>query len=470
MGQQMIQELPKSGRVATGLERRISALAAALLALLALEGCGGGGGGSNPVADACSDGPRKAWLRSYMDDWYFWTALSPKPSPDGNSSLNAYFDALRYTGTDPNFPADRWSYRSDTDQFSRFFSAGETLGYGLMVAGVEVAGNASAPLYLRYVEPQSPAALAGLARGDRLINVNGNPVSTLIASNDFSPLSPGAAGDLLRLTVRRTGVADRDLSLTAAVYALTPVTGTRVVNSPAGRKLGYLMVKDMVTQAQSPYDLAMAQFSTAQVDDVVIDLRYNGGGLVSTAALLSSYVAASRTAGQLFTHLSFNSAHAAASNTNFGFSNPSSALRLPRAYVLTGPRTCSASELLVNGLRPFIEVVTIGATSCGKPVGFQSTADTCGSTWSVVNFESTNASGVGRYFDGLPATCKVTEDFSQTLGSRTEPLLAEAIKHADTGACSSLAAGSVTAQSVQRAPHLAVTDEPAGRGGMVLGR
>jgi hypothetical protein len=90
----------------------------------------------------------------------------------------------------------------------------------------------------------------------------------------------------------------------------------------------------------------------------------------------------------------------------------------------------------MNGLRGVdVEVVAIGETTCGKPVGFLPRNDECGTTYSVVNFESVNARNEGRYFDGFGATCEVAEDWSKPLGDLTEPLLAAAIQHVDTGAC-----------------------------------
>ncbi len=104
--------------------------------------------------------------------------------------------------------------------------------------------------------------------------------------------------------------------------------------------------------------------------------------------------------------------------------------------MLTGPRTCSASEQVVNGLHGIgVNVVAIGDTTCGKPVGFLPQDDSCGTTYSVVNFESVNELGQGRYFDGFAPTCMVTEDFGRATGSTSDPLLVAAGYHADNGMC-----------------------------------
>lgn len=443
---------------------RRTALVVALAAGL-LSACGGGGDVVTPPPLSCSVPDQQTWLRGYMNDWYFWYASHPDPSPAGYSTVDSYFKALIYTGSVAPFPADRWSYVSSTASFNRFYSDGQTLGYGAMVAGLEVVGHPELPLHIRYIEPGSPAAAAGLLRGDQILTINGATAASVITANDFGALSPTAEGQSLSLGVRNAA-GDSTVNLLSRIYALEPVTNAKVLTSAGGRKVGYLSVKDMVNQALTPVDNAFAQFKTAGVQDVVIDLRYNGGGLVSAAASIASYPN-SAAAGKTYASLLYND-RKAANNQTFRFNNYfNSALGLSRVYVLTGQRTCSASEQLINGLRPFVNVVTVGDTTCGKPVGFLPQDDGCGSTYSVVNFESVNANNEGRYFDGFNATCAVADDTSWPLGSTGEPLLATALSHADTGACpvlSSRAKPQAWRPAMQR-PRVV---EPGDRGGMVV--
>ena len=429
-----------------------------LCATWALAACGGGGDGDgreNPAAPAtdCSVAGQQAWLANYMDDWYFWYRVSPRPSAAGYSTVQAYFDALLYTGTSAGFPADRWSYSQSTESFNRFYGDGATLGYGVAVNGIEVDGVVGRPLYVRYVEPGSPALAAGVRRGDQIISLNGRSVDSIVAAEDYSALTPGQAGDTLRLVLRRSGV-DRSVTVTAAVFTLTPVQGPALRTSPGGRRLAYLQVKDMVSQALVPMDAAFAQFKAAGAQDLVLDLRYNGGGLVSTGGTLASYIAGSRASGLNYATLLYNDKRAAANNQNFAFSQPAAALGLPRVYVLSGPRTCSASEQVINGLRGAgIDVISIGNTTCGKPVGFLPSSS-CGRTYSAVNFESVNQRNEGRYFDGFEASCRVDEDFTVAQGAAADPLVAAAARLADGGLCAAThtPAG---AQTSERAAALA---------------
>lgn len=444
-----------------------STLATAACTLL-LAACGGGGGsGGNAIGPplpgvTCSTPDERVWLDDYFDRWYFWYALAPNPSPFTDRTLEAFFRASLYDGHDSRFPADRWSYMEPEADHDLFFEAGRTLGYGLFVAGLEVLGNPNQPLRVRYVEPLSNAALQGVQRGDQIISAGGRTAAQIISSDDFGVFTPTAAGQALVLVLRRGG-EERTVTLQASAYTLSPVTLARVVQTPGGRAMGYLHVKDMIDQAEAGINSAFAQFRSAGVQELVIDLRYNGGGYVALAGKLAAHVSANRTAGRTFTRLLFNDKRASAENSSLNFESPSSALALTRVYVLTGPRTCSASELVINGLRPFVDVVAVGDTTCGKPVGFVP-ATRCDTVFSIVNFESVNARNEGRYFDGIQPTCSVTEDMSQPLGSPDEPLLAAARRHADGGGCPAVAAGPA-AQALSAGIVRRQALRPGGRGG-----
>ena len=419
----------------------------ACTAPLLLAACGGGGGdaGTGP-AQSCSVAGQQDWLQTYMDDWYFWYALSPKPSPAGFSTVESYFDALVYRGggqipgapAGTLWPSDRYSGFQSTESFNRFFGDGQSLGYGVAVAGIEVtepAPQPSQPLYVRYIEPLSPAAAAGVVRGDRVMSINGVAAATVIGNNDFAALTPNAAGDRLNLVLRNAAGAERSVALTAAVFALMPVQNANILQTPNGRSIGYVSVKDMINQANAPLANAFASFKANNVQELMLDLRYNGGGLVTVGSDVASYAAGSRASGQLFARLLYNNKRSN-KNLDYSFSNPAAWTGFAKVYVLAGPRTCSASEQVINGLRGAgVNVVAIGDTTCGKPVGFLPQGNACGTTYSVVNFESVNARNEGRYFDGFQATCLVAEDFSRAIGSTTDTLLVAAAHHADNGVC-----------------------------------
>jgi hypothetical protein len=427
------------------LPRSLRAVACALPVLL--TACGGGDGGPSvpPPAD-CSVLGQQTWLRAYMNDWYFWYRLSPNPSPAGFTTVDSYFAALKYPGGDlipgsttARWPSDRYSYSQSTESFNRLFGDGQTLGFGVAVAGLEVTQptpQPTAPLYVRYVEPSSPAAAGGIVRGDRVMSLNGVPAGTVIQNNDFSALNASATTDTLTLVLRNAAGVDRTVVLTANIFPLTPVQNGQVLFTQSGRKLGYVFIKDMISQVDTPLSSTMSSFKANNVQDVVIDLRYNGGGLVATGATVASYISGAGNIRRTFASLLYNDKQASIKNQVFQFGDPGAWAGFNRVYVLIGERTCSASELVINGLRGIgVNVVGVGGTTCGKPVGFLPQSDSCGTTYSVVNFEGVNAANQGRYFDGLAPTCSVAEDFTRPLADVNDTLLVGAAYHIDHGAC-----------------------------------
>jgi carboxyl-terminal processing protease len=422
----------------------IRRLSLPLLVAALMTACGGGdGGGGNtttvPPPTGCSVDEQKSWLVRYLDDAYFWAQQAPRPDPAGFTDIDTFFDARLYDGSSPGFPRDRWSGWSSTESFQRFYGEGATMGYGVSVAGLELERDGTRPLFVRYVEPASPAALAGVVRGDQVLALNGRAASDVIAADDFAALTATNEGDVLTLRLLRGGV-ERSVTLRAAVFTLAPVQGTKVVTTAGGRKLGYVMVKDMISQAQPGMETAFSRFRAEGVQEVVLDLRYNGGGLVSTGGRLASHLVGPGVPGRTYATLR-HSPERSSRNQRFAFESLSSTVSPTRVLVLAGRRTCSAAEQVVNGLRGVgVTVEMIGEATCGKPVGFVPT-QACSRSWSITNFESVNERGEGRYWDGFAPTCAVAEDFRSPMSDPADALYGAALARADGQACPALAAG-----------------------------
>ena len=267
--------------------------------------------------------------------------------------------------------------------------------------------------------------------------------------------------------------------LSAGEYQKPPVQTASVITTDDGAKIGYLQFNGFTLPVESQLLKAVADMKQQQVQDVVVDLRYNGGGYLYQSAQLAYMLSdTSLTQGKVFERLQYNDkrrreTEASQSQMRFmsqttgtegtgtkaGQSLPN--LGLKRVYVLTSNSTCSASESLINGLRGVdVEVVQIGNTTCGKPYGFTA-KDNCGMSYFPIEFDGVNDKGVGGFDAGFTPNCMVADDVTHQLGDVKESLLAAALHYRQHGSCP---ASSATVQGKQLgATGADGTARPAGR-------
>jgi len=252
--------------------------------------------------------------------------------------------------------------------------------------------------------------------------------------------------------------------------------------------VGYMLFNDHIATAESELVDAIQTLKNDGIQDLILDIRYNGGGYLAIASELAYMVAGPASNGKTFELTQFNDQHPTTDpvtgktiepvpflNTSQDFSVPSGqslpSLSLTRVFVLTGPDTCSASEAIINSLRGInVQVIQIGSTTCGKPYGFYP-ADNCGTTYFSIQFRGVNDQGFGDYPDGFtPANsttaasvslpgCSVADDFTHALGDENEGRLAQALNYRLTSSCSVPASG-VTRPQIQsvRAADLSAVD------------
>ena len=295
--------------------------------------------------------------------------------------------------------------------------------------------------------------------------VNDNTSAGIDALN--AGLFPAQAGETHSFTVLDFGAASsRTFDMVSANVVSTPVQQVSTISTITG-DVGYMLFNDHIATAEQGLIDAINFLQAANIDDLVIDLRYNGGGFLDIASELAFMIAGpAPTAGQTFERIVFNDKHPVTNpvtgqplvpipfhTTSQGFSAPAGqalpTLNLPlaRVFLLTGPNTCSASESIINSLQGVdFEVIQIGSTTCGKPFGFFPD-DNCGTTYFSIQFQGLNAKNFGDFTDGFsPANstgtvgalvpgCSVADDFSATLGDSTEGRLAAALNYRDTQSC-----------------------------------
>ena len=289
--------------------------------------------------------------------------------------------------------------------------------------------------------------------------VNGSDVDA-INEGLFSPI---AGKSYTFQVLDQGGSTARSVTMTAANVVSVPVQNVRALNTPTG-SVGYMLFNDHLATSESQLIAAVNQLKAvnggAGVSDLVLDIRYNGGGLLSIASELAYMIAgASATDGKVFEKLSFNRK---LGSNNSGYSTPFISkskgystvegeplprLSLPRVFVLTTGNTCSASESVINGLRGAgVDVIQIGTTTCGKPYGFFP-QENCSTTYFTVQFKGVNNAGFGDYADGFVpdgvgvttdnhlSGCTINDDFTRDLGDPEEAQLAAALQYRSSGTC-----------------------------------
>jgi len=427
----------------------------------------------------------KKFLRAWTDDLYLWYSEVPATDPASFTSATDYFNVLKTPATVGGLPKDRFHFFQDTFSWEQLSQSGQDLGYGITWTVIKKKPP-SPPLprewRVAYLEPNPPAMLNGIRRGARILQIDGadmlNGVDPASVNTLNAGLFPAAAGEqhTFLLEDYNTG-AQQSFTLTSQVVITNPVPDVRTI--PAGADtVGYMLFTDHLKTAEKALSDAIKTLNAANggagVKDLILDIRYNGGGYLYIASELAYMIAGpTRTSGQIFETLRFNDKHPADFNpdTNrsegptpfYNTATTQSALPtlgLVRVFVLTGESTCSASESIINGLQGVnVQVIQIGHQTCGKPYGFYP-QDNCGTTYFSIQFQGTNAKGFGDYPDGFsPGTaaggstllgCQVADDFSRDLGDSTEGRLATALAYRSSPTC--------PAPSI-RALHAAVPQE-----------
>jgi C-terminal peptidase prc len=424
-------------------------VAAFLVLALTAGAAVGSGCSAAQIADAvqsalqdCSVNGQNTFVRDVLRDWYLWYRELPNPDPASFSSPEAYLEAVRYKAVDKTF-----SYiagRAATDALN---NDSQYIGFGFKSAIMSASEFRAVDVYAG-----TPASEAGLERGDSILEVNGRSAESLIAGGETSSIfGPSEVGVAAHMVFRDLSGATHDVQMVKRTVTIPTVAVTTTIAS-GGRVVGYILLENFVTPTSAALDAAFTQLEAAGATELILDVRYNGGGLVTVAQHLAGLIGGPRTAGQLFIQLAYNDKHSSQSQ-NINFQALPHALALERLVVITTNNSASASESMINGLRPYIPVTVVGSTTYGKPVG-QSLFNFCDKVLYAVTFAARNARGQADFFSGIPADCPAPDDLEHALGDTREGSLAEALRYLRAGSCSASAAAAARAQSALR---------PAGR-------
>jgi carboxyl-terminal processing protease len=444
----------------------------------------------------------KEWVRYWVDESYLWYREVPNVSTPSGETVQTYFGKLKTpTLAFSGGLKDRFSFQTSTESVENT-NAGITFGYGIKWSAIK--SSPPREWIAAIVDPGSPAALAGVARGDKIVSIDG---VNFVSGNDVNTINrglfPPAVGESHGFVLQPAdGSAQKSVALTSASLPLISVPVSGVINTTTG-KVGYIAFTtfNSFTSEKAIAD-AVAGLAGQGINDLVLDLRYNGGGYIYISSQLAYMVAGgARTAGKVFEATLTNDKKPFGPDDFYPFYNVGSGfaggvasgqalptLNLNRVFVLTTGGSCSASESFINSLRGLdIPVILIGNTTCGKPYGF-SGRDNCGTTYYPIQFTGVNQKGEGDFVNGFAPTCTAPDDLTKPLGDSSERQLATALSYRANGACpagtalseqksvaSAIEENAVEAVGLQQRALaqlkvMTPTDVPRGGGGVVTPR
>ena len=453
-----------------------------VVALLSACGGGGGGGSGSPPSTGpigspaptpspsptatCSLRARQDWVAAQMREWYLFPETLPANlDPAPFTSVEAYLDAL--TATARAQRRDRFfTFITSIAEENAFFNSGSTAGFGIRLS-YDTPGRR---LFVAEAYEGAPALAAGIDRGTEIVAIgtttsNLRNVSEIFAAEGgqgvSNALGPSTAGTTRVLRVTDASGA-RTLTVTKADFEIQPVSpryGARIIEDGA-KRVGYVNLRTFINTADPALRNAFASFRAQNIGEVIVDFRYNGGGLVSIANLTGDLLGGNRNPGELFSATTFRPEKSSNNSTRNFRPQPQSVASTKVAFIGTGA-TASASELVINSFIPYLRAnaALVGSNTFGKPVG-QIALDRaeCDDRLRVVAFKTVNAAGQGDYFDGLAGTveasCQAGDDLGRQLGDPQEASTRSALDFLAGRSCARISSGIGTQAARPSEPRL----------------
>ena len=354
------------------------------------------------------------FIKLAMKDAYLWqdkTMVTGVSETDPNELLHK----LRYEPQDKGF-----SYTSTTKE-----DEGENNGLQYDTLGFSIK-SIDKRLFIQYVYKNSPADRAGLMRGFEIVEFNHNNLEEIrffkLLKGIFTDLDEGKE---IHIRCKDLQGDDRHVEIKNGTFEQDPPLD--LIFEQNGKKVGYLLFWSFDSQQESGLGDIFSRFEKEGIDDLILDLRYNSGGRLNIAQNLASMMSVETTKGKLFVKCIYNDRYRDR-NMEYYFREPPVGLNLKRLVVLTGERTASASELIINGLRPYIPVITIGKTTTGKTVG-QNPIVYGDKTLHLVTFRCYNAMDQSDYQQGIAPNFPVEDDLTHPLGSPEEAMTKAALEY-----------------------------------------
>lgn len=394
---------------------------------------------SGPVAT--SDKTKDSVL-IYARDIYLWYNQIPSTfSARSYAGPENIMEAIRGYSVETGFtqPVDRWSFAVKQTEWDNV-SSGVAKDFGMSVFF-----RSENDLRIKSLEKESPAGKAGIVRGWRITGINGNTNITT-ANADFISQHVFEAASSSFAFMKPDG-SPVNITLNAGTYQEHPVYLDSVYTNGT-QKTGYIIFNSFLgdtLEINNEFQRIFSRFSRENVSDIVVDLRYNGGGYVQ-----ANYLVNGTANGNVMMNQEFNDKYKTFNNTTRY--KKLGSVNLSRVFFIVSKSTASASELLVNNLKPYMDVKLVGPNNTyGKPVGFFPLPV---DDWYIfpVSFRSTNKNGSGNYFSGIAVDKQVADGLDKNWGDRTESCLASVLQYISSGTFSRISANGRIIEETVSAP------------------
>lgn len=372
---------------------------------------------NNPNPTDVKNEQSKNYVKAIMQEWYYWYDKIPNVDISKISTPAAVLDTLLYK------EYDKWSFIGDSAEIAALLESGEVKSYGYFLAQSPLDYN----IYVTYVYNNSPMGLAGVKRGYQLTKIGGVAVMDLIRNNTiYDQLNKESNS----FTFIGTDGLTQTLNVTMGVFTINTVLYKSVV-SLNNKNVGYLVFNSFVGAATTELDNAFAEFKAAGVKDVILDLRYNGGGENEVCEHLAGLLIPASKDNSVLYSIKYNQKKLSYGQT-VKVHRQTNALDVDNLLVITSDMTASASELLINSLKPYLNVKLVGSKTDGKPVGMNGFSFN-GYLMFPITFKTVNSLGEGDYFGGFNPDYEAMDNITEPFGSNVEDSYISALYYCQHG-------------------------------------
>jgi len=349
---------------------------------------------------SCEPADTKPFVHRVMRDIYYWNDTVPENVRyEDFETPEQLLEFLKYK------EMDHHSFLISKSSAQRF-QDGQQLGTGL------VPSYGPSAIRVQSVLANSSAKEAGIERGDAILQVNGRTIDELYQSIREAQLTEQQALELIWGPEKEGGKVDlvikkhnapkdkEPVNITLSKTVFTPPTVSKTdIMEVDGQKVGYLVFNTFATTSTEELTQSFAKYKSEGISELVLDLRYNGGGDTNPLVHLASLIWGYNSGSEEFSKVYFNEKYAS-SNSSVPFLQLDNRLNLNRVFVLTSPDTASSSEILINNLKPYMDVIQIGRTTYGKPY-VMLPLSFCDKVLAPVIAETKNALDLGEYYNGI---------------------------------------------------------------------